>query len=79
MPNTQIWTLPPCNAEDYNHALSDFTRPVKQCVYYAKYTIGGIHKLDTLKREVLQWNLSEAMTPPRRRPRAIMQESRGLR
>ena len=64
MPNTQIWTLPPSNADDYNHALSDFTRPDGQSVYYVKSTIGALHKLDTLGKCVLQWTLSEAMTPP---------------
>lgn len=64
MPNTQIWTLPPSNADDYNHALTDFTRPDGQSVYYVKSTIGALHQLDTLNKRVLQWTLREAMTPP---------------
>lgn len=64
MPNTRIWTLPPSTNDDYNHALSDFTRPDRQRVFYVKYIIGALHRLDTINREVLQWTLSEAMTPP---------------
>lgn len=64
MPNTRIWTLPPSNADDGNHALKDFTRPVGLSVYYAKWIVGALHKLDARNHEVLQWTLSEAMTPP---------------
>jgi hypothetical protein len=64
MSNTQVWTLPPSSADDYNHDLTDFTRPHAHCVYYVKSTIGALHKLDTPNKRVLQWNLRDAMTPP---------------
>lgn len=61
---TEIWTLPPSSADDGNLALADTSRPDQGRVFYIKSTVDAVHLLDPAAKQVLQWPLTEALTPP---------------